>query len=606
MSPGETGAVRDRILEESLKRLAAEAATRFTTLVASGDEIPFDVAENQGDSTHFYRYVPLTSAYVEARFDQVKELPSYGPAKGAIAAASVAAPYLEHRQLPVPSDPGERAEEMLRVFIIELWEGSSEFSLDLARLDAALEQLEVESRDIRESDLLLVPLAGFEMTLDDVELSNGVRILRADAVEAPVEAVSSEGTGRDAWQPACLATVPMTSGHDAPREALSRFHQLVSALRLAKEGSVGLAPYAFAPVGEGAWRRLETGSFPARNGTWLMLESDVDHVDRILTRLGNGAVRVPGTEFALTRFEAGLERPHSLDGLSDHLLGFRSLMTGESVTGSSPAVRAAALVESVTGDGHCRRRMEAAMELELALMKGETITTVEGESVSYLAAWIEDSLRAVLAAAVTGVVGDDLNAAAEEALISHGLESGEGSIAQFGADEEWDGIPERPVEPGGAEIHVLRPPTGFTGLPEPELLDEEVSPEPVETREDDTGMIEMPEIERALGIVREDLEAPGEDGELLEPSPEPGEIRVTAASGTLGDIGDSDRDWLDEAQPGVTMEWPVPGGRRHRSRDHGAESVGPFSGGRRAEFFPRPEEADWSVSELEYPRRKGA
>lgn len=593
--------MRDRVLEESLKRLAAEAATRLSTLVAGGDEIPFDVAENEGDSSHFYRYVPLTSSYVEARFGQIEELPAYGPAKGAVAAAGVAATFLEHRRLPVPSDPGERADEMLKTFITDLWEGASGFSLDLTRLEAALQALEVESRDIRESDLLLVPLSGFEMTLDDVELSNGVRILRGDAVEAPIEAISSEGTGRDAWQPACLATIPMSSDPDAPRQALSRFRQLVTALRLAKEGSVSLAPYAFAPVGDDAWKRIETGCLPTRNGTWLMLESDLDRVDRILTRLGNGAVRVPGTEFALTRFEAGLERPRSIDGLSDHLLAFRALMAGESVTGSSATVRASALVSSVTGDEQARRRMEAAADLELALMKGETITTVEGESASYLAAWIEDSLRAILEATVTGAVGDDLNAAADEVLISQGLESGEGSIGQIGSEEEWDGIPSSPVEPGGAEIHVLRPATGFAGLPsEPEKAPEEISPE-ASLPEEDTGIIEMPEIERALGIVRE---APEFD-ELLEPAPEPGEITVTAASGTIGAGEEADPDWLDEARRGITMEWPAPGdgGRRPRGRSE----AGPVSSSDpEAEFFPRPEGADWTVSELDYSRRRGA
>ena len=142
--------MRDHVLEESLKRLAAEAATRFSTLVASGDEIPFDVAENEGEDSHFYRYVPLTSSYVEARFGQVADLPSYGPAKGAIAAAGVAAPFLERRSLSVPSDPGVRAEEMLKTFVTELWEGASGFSLDLSRLEQALETLDVESRDIRE------------------------------------------------------------------------------------------------------------------------------------------------------------------------------------------------------------------------------------------------------------------------------------------------------------------------------------------------------------------------------------------------------------------------------------------------------------------------
>ncbi len=590
--------MRDRVLEESLKRLAAEAATRLTTMVAAGDEIPFDVAENEGDSTHFYRYVPLTSSYVEARFGQIEELPSYGPAKGAVAAAGVAAAFLEHRRLPVPSDPGTRADEMLKTFITELWEGASGFSLDLARLEAALESIEVESRDIRESDLLLVPLSGFEMTLDDVELSNGVRILRADSVEAPIEAVSSDGTGRDAWQPACLATIPMSSDSDAPRQALTRFRQLITALRLAKEGSVSLAPYAFAPVGDGAWRRLETGCLPTRNGTWLMLESDLDLVDRIVTRLGNGAVRVPGTEFALTRFEAGLERPRSIDGLSDHLLAFRALMAGESVTGSSDTIRASALVGSLTGDDHARRRMEAASDLERALMRGETITSFEGESSSYLAAWVEDSLRAVLRAAVAGEVGDDLNVVADEVLISEGLESGEGSIGQIGSEEEWDGIPSRPVEPGGAEIHVLRPATGFAGLPaEREVEAFTPAEEPVE---EDTGVIEMPEIERALGIVRE---AP-EFEELHEPAPDPGEIRVTAASGTIGAAGESDPAWLDEARRGITMEWPVPGGESRRARDRDLSEPSPVQGG--TEFFPRPEGADWTVTELDYSRRRGA
>ena len=38
------GAVRDFLLNEALKRLAAEAAIRLSALVAGGDQIPFDVA----------------------------------------------------------------------------------------------------------------------------------------------------------------------------------------------------------------------------------------------------------------------------------------------------------------------------------------------------------------------------------------------------------------------------------------------------------------------------------------------------------------------------------------------------------------------------------
>ena len=40
---GEARDVRDRLLDDSLTRLASEAAIRLSTLVAGGDQIPFDV-----------------------------------------------------------------------------------------------------------------------------------------------------------------------------------------------------------------------------------------------------------------------------------------------------------------------------------------------------------------------------------------------------------------------------------------------------------------------------------------------------------------------------------------------------------------------------------
>ena len=42
--------MRDFLLSEALKRLTTEAATRLSTLVAEGEEIPFDVASEADDS----------------------------------------------------------------------------------------------------------------------------------------------------------------------------------------------------------------------------------------------------------------------------------------------------------------------------------------------------------------------------------------------------------------------------------------------------------------------------------------------------------------------------------------------------------------------------
>ena len=81
MPGAEAGAVRDFLLNEALKRLSTEAATRFSSLVASGDQIPFDVAADSGDESAFYSYVPLTSEYVMRRGEELRSLPSFGPAR---------------------------------------------------------------------------------------------------------------------------------------------------------------------------------------------------------------------------------------------------------------------------------------------------------------------------------------------------------------------------------------------------------------------------------------------------------------------------------------------------------------------------------------------
>ena len=103
--------MRDFLLNEALKRLAADAAVRLSALVAGGEQIPFDVAENDGPDSLFYLYEPLTSRFVLEREDELRTLPSFVPARDAVDAAGVAAPYLEACGETVPADPRERAVE---------------------------------------------------------------------------------------------------------------------------------------------------------------------------------------------------------------------------------------------------------------------------------------------------------------------------------------------------------------------------------------------------------------------------------------------------------------------------------------------------------------
>lgn len=592
--------MHDPVLDESLKRLAAEASTRFSSLVATGDEIPFDVAENNGDSSHFYRYVPLTSRYIAARLDELKSLPSYAPARGAVASSNVAAPFLEARGLAVPSEPNQRAEEMLNVFISGLWEGTTEFSLDISRVEAALASLEVEARDVHEADVLLVPLVGFEMSPSEVELSNGLKIVRADSVDAPLEATSSEGTDRSAWQPAFLAMASLGDSTEGPAAAVEKLHGLVRALRLFKEGTVGLGPFAFAPIGDEAWRRVETGAAPPRPGSYFLIESEVPGLDEFVQRLAEKSPQNEAIAFAGKRFQFGCERSRPVDALCDHLLAIRSALGGEGVIDAPLASRAAALISGDADDEHARRRIESALDLEQSLINNEETMMIGGESASYLAAWVEDSTRQILREAVLGKYETNLNVVAEEALITTGLQAGEGSVGQRGSTTEWDAIP-APV-PADAKIHVFKPRVVENFGPEVEAgVDSlfgsvpEFEPEPLPGEPHQP----MPEIEAALGIVP----GTGKGGDdsaserLMEPAPDPGEIKVSAST----EIGSALReDWLSQERPGQTMEWPshaMDGLDSIRREGHGDPD---------GKFFPQPETTEWSVSELEYRRNRPA
>ncbi len=623
--------MHDPVLDEALKRLAAEASTRFTSLVATGDEIPFDVAENNGDSSHFYRYVPLTSRFITAHIDELKSLPSYGPARGAVASSEVAAPYLESRGLPVPSEPNRRAEEMIAVFVTSLWEGTTEFSLDISRVEEALAGLEVQTRDIREADVLLVPLIGFEMTPTEVTLENGIRIAQADSINAPLEATSSEGTGRTAWQTAYFALTELESTESGPAQAVNRLKGLIRALRLYKEGSVGLGPFGFAPVGDSSWRRIETAVAPPRPGSYFLIESEVERLNQLIACLAKESPAADRIEFAQRRFQYGCERENPVEALSDHLLAIRASLGGEGVIDAPLAARAAALITGNAEDLRSRERVELALDLEQTMVNGEDLTSIGGESATYISAWIEDSTRHILREAVLGHYGTSLNVAAEETLLTTGLTAGEGSVSDYGSTAEWDVIEEpeedlisEPVAEEGADIHIFKPRVvGGTSVDAGEEdplfgVIPEFQPEPVP----EAPLQPMPEIERALGIEPADGDSivtppepeftvstgsnvgglfdqdHGEDDtgvtRLVEPAPQEGEISVTAST----EIGATLReDWLAQSKSGSTMEWPSHemDGLDDLRRSH--QPAPPRN------FFPEPETTEWSVSDLKFKHK---
>jgi hypothetical protein len=498
--------VRDRLLNDSLTRLASEAAIRLSSLVAGGDQIPFDVDADSGDDSLFYSYKPLTSRYVRERESELRGLEAFGSARDAVAATGIAAAYLEARGEQVPTEPGERAAQMLTVFLASLWDGCTELALDHDRLQNALAVLEAETRGAEEADILIAPIVGLRMPLPRLQLPHGVQIIRADAIEAPIEAMRSEGMGRAAWEPQFLALAEQGEGDDSAEGAMGQLRELISVMHLFKPGSIGLGPHAFAPTGEDRWARLATGAPATRSGGYELDESEAVALAEFAATLEARPDPDGALSWAVGRFELGCGRDSALEGLSDHLLALRAVLDGQGPVGASLPMRASALIADDTFDRiEAREQIEHALELERALMNGSP--SLPGLA---LAGWIEEGVRRILRDAALGELSSDLNTAADETLIATGLEAGDGAIV--GTTSEWE-IPET----GEVEMTV-------TSHRRPE-------PEPVQEHD-----------EQATRI--------------LEPIPAENEIRITATP------------WLDEVEVSdSTLDFPaIEGDLEHRER----------------------------------------
>ncbi len=592
------------MVQEALRRLAAEAATRFSSLVATGEELPFDVTENQGEHV-FYRYVPLTSRFVREHVDELRSLPAFGPACSAVDLAGLAAPYLEARGEDVPADEIERAEQALVAFIARLWDGCAEFTLESTRLDAALRELKAEVRDISEAQLLLAPLVGLQMSLPRLELLGGLSIVRVDTVDAPPEATRSEGMNRSAWEPQFLAIAEKEEGPGSTAPALRMLGELVSVLRLFKEGGVGLGPHAFTPTGEG-WKKVATGVPATRPGGYKLTETEANELAEFARRLEARPDPGGSLAWAVDRFEMGCDRPIALEGLSDQLLAMRALFEGSGPIGASLPMRAAALIAEPPEREEAREKLQGAFELERAMMAGREFDL---GSATGLAAWLEDAARTVVRGAALGEHGSDVAASADESLVAAGLAAGEGSAEQMGELEEWD--PEVADEPeddpdayksvfDGFEprvpIEELRikaaEPAG--GKPEPEddepdEAPEDGEPETTESAYEDGVYYEEPKVQIEAHAGHSQADDQNEEEERT--------VRTSAQ-----------RDWLSEvtdAEEGETLEWPVPvreASEQRSWREELEDAEPPLETPRVRHLFPVPDNTEWEVGELDFDR----
>jgi hypothetical protein len=415
-----------------------------------------------------------------------------------------------------------------------------------------------------------VPIVGLRMSMNRLQLPNGVRIVRSDSIAAPVEAMRSEGMGRAAWEPQFLAVAEQGGDHGAD-EALHQLRELISVMRMFKVGGVGLGPFAFAPTGEDTWRRITTGAPATRPGGYRLSEEEGTELADFAAQLEQRPDPDSALSWAVGRFEMGGERESAMEGLSDHLLALRAVLEGHGPVGASLPLRASALIADDNFDRiEARERVEEVLQLERALMNGRIL-----DGAIELATWIEDGVRRLLRQAALGELGSDLSATADETLIATGLEAGDAEITVYAEEDEED---EEDEEAEKVDVDEVRAAEEFRVVEAPE-------PAPFDQVLDEGPAADIREAEEYLD---EEVEVEEEDDHMdtriLEPIPAPGEIKVTATH------------WLDEVDQetssGHSLEWPAAEERdlQHRER---------IDTPRVRHLFPVPD-SDWEVSHLEF------
>ncbi len=392
--------MRDLVAREALRDLAEEAGERFREQVRSGREIPYEVREPDENSP-FCHYQPLTERFIHDQAPLVASLSAYGPAKSAIVSAELATPYLETLGLDTSVVPGRQAEDALIAFLCRLWHGSTDFSLEPSRLEAALSEFE-HSEDPGDYEVeVVVPLIGLQMSVSRLDLTS-VAVARTDVVEAPPEAGDSAGSGRAEWEPQFLAHARCSVGDlEAPEDSdivstapiAARFHRAITALRLFKPGGVGLAPHGYTRTGGGRWRRIATGAGRPRPGGYRLADSELAELSVFARGAERRPTRATALGRAISRFEAGLERSAPLEAMNDHLLALRFLLEGDGPAMTGMPMRVAALCAPPEERDAVKRTVERALDLERELWSGDPAPGGDERSPVEIAGEIEDLLE---------------------------------------------------------------------------------------------------------------------------------------------------------------------------------------------------------------------
>jgi hypothetical protein len=414
--------MRNRRLHDSLRAFALDAARALSADIEAGAEVAFELDERSTGRSVLYRYRPLIATFISERWQQLRTLESFGAAAEELGTGSAA--YLRVQGLA--SDPD--AEPALLAMLERSWEDATSFAFPEDRFETVYDEVERALYEGVLQSAIAAPLPGLIMERDRVDLGDGMALVRGDLSGAPAEAVWPSGTseidrGRVAPNVVALIDTELPADAQLPiPEARWRMRRLVTAFRLWRAGSVSLPGTGWARADDGPWRQVALQPAPpARGGAWVLGGEEEDGFKQFATMVADWEPAGP-LAWALSRFDMGCERSSDGEALSDYLLALRGLLDAVDEAGQPTlARRLAALCAEAPNRGMLMSRVEAALNLELALINGVPIDAwvppAGIHSGRELVGEIEEHLRALLRDVVCGYLKPELASMADEILL---------------------------------------------------------------------------------------------------------------------------------------------------------------------------------------------
>ncbi|HEY2651166.1 MAG TPA: hypothetical protein VGI50_04540 [Solirubrobacteraceae bacterium] len=410
--------MRDRALHSILEAFTADAAGQLSAETAHGAEIPFELveAEHGAGRVPLYCYRPLTEAFIDERLGLLSALPTYAVAVRALALVERTAGYLIRRgERRIPPEPRARAELALRTFLRAVFAERSQFGFDPTRFELMYAELEEALYEGQSLTTVISPVLGIALddATDELALGDGLSLVRGHKVDdAPPEAAS---TARG--DPRVLAMLAVT--HDPGRQpplslARTRFHRLLTVLRLFERGGYAIGPLAWTRSGTGEWRPIPLAG-RGRPGLTVVITADQeDELRAFANLLARRAPKSGEVAWALGRFEMGAERLDPFEALSDYLLALRALLEPEEPDSGLLPVRLAAICVPPEERAGIAARVNRAIMLERAVIAGGPLPEPDADK---LVDELGEHLRALLRDVICGHLGADLVSLANELLL---------------------------------------------------------------------------------------------------------------------------------------------------------------------------------------------